>query len=410
MSELSIRRLLCPEEAGPKPVERCVHAMSPQELKQLYKLEARRIFRPSMLLILVFVIFIVLMLAVDMAPFVIGMAVGYIFLVITEVFSRIGPFRRHRSKDFAELGGQTDHFEFYSDCLYYALRDTGETVRAQRVKYSDLARVRRSDEFLILTSNREIFYIPLRCFASDSPVFDLLLDDGEVIRRSKKSRLVTLFSRLLIWACVLLMWADLFDWLDPGKSSLTLGLCLLIPMASFVYGLVMAVKGRGFIINIVAGVLTAVIILLSTWLPILTGDASDYYDYDYEAGDEYVEQTEQLLDIDFMEYESSETSSFSLDNSPVRYIYIYYTEDMWQSVSRLLTDSRWSRQIPTALNSIASPHGSTPHYDYIIIYNVDTGEYNSLPEQSGTYHFITLTYNNEWNDVQIADYYIDFIA
>lgn len=409
MSELSIRQLLCPESAHLRPAERCVYAISPPELKQLYKLEARRIFRPAMLLILVFAVFLALMLALDMLPFVTGMAVGYILLMATETLLRIGPFRRNRGKAFAQLGGQTDHFEFYSDCLYYALRENGETVRARQVKYSEITRVQRRDAFLILTTNREIFYIPLRCLGSDSPVFELLLGKGQVTRRSKRSRLTTIISAILIWVCVLLIWADLFDWLDPGKSPLTLGLCLLIPLVSFVYGLAMAIKGRGFIFNIIAGVLTAIIMLMSAWMSIMAGDADDYYDYGYEPGDEYVLQAEELLGIDFMEYESSETIAYGEGSDEVRCTYVYYDEHSWGSFSRVMTDSRWRREIPSALQCIASPYGS-PYFDYILIYNTDTGQYNSLPEQSGTYHFVTLLYDSEWGYIEITDYYIDFIA
>lgn len=410
MSEFSIRRLLCPEKAGPEPLERCVHAATPEDLRRLFKLEARRIFRPSMLLILIFAVFLALMLAVDMLPFVIGMAVGYIMFVVTEVLLRIGPFRRHRSKAFSELGGQADIFEFYSDCFYYALKESGETVCAKRVDYSDLARARRRDDFLILMSSRDIFYIPLRCFASDSPVFDLLLGSGEPARREKRSRPGFIVSRVLLWACALIIWADVFNWLDPGKTPLMLGLCLLIPLVSFVYGLVMAVKGRGMIFNIAAGVLAAIVVIMSAWLPIvLSGDTGEP-DYGYAPGDEYVEQTEQLLDLDFMEYVSSETTLYGRDTEAVRYTYVEYSEDYWQSVSRILSDSRWSRQIPTALNSIATPYGGVPYYDYIMIYNVDTGEYNTLPEQSGTYHFVTLSYTNDWPGIEIAEYYIDYIA
>lgn len=51
-----------------------------------------------------------------------------------------------------------------------------------------------------------------------------------------------------------------------------------------------------------------------------------------------------------------------------------------------------------------SREGHDPEYDYILLYNITTDEFNTVPTELGEYNFICLRYDLETNCIQISDY------
>ena len=73
------------------------------------------------------------------------------------------------------------------------------------------------------------------------------------------------------------------------------------------------------------------------------------------------------------------------------------------------TDDRWLSTVPNDLIGISSPFGDYGIGDYTLIYNVDTSEYNALPQNSGTFRFINIMYNVEGSQMRIIEYDIEYI-
>lgn len=46
--------------------------------------------------------------------------------------------------------------------------------------------------------------------------------------------------------------------------------------------------------------------------------------------------------------------------------------------------------------------------DYYIIYNTNTGEFNKLPSENGTYVFINVMYNKDKNTMKLVEYQIEY--
>ena len=76
---------------------------------------------------------------------------------------------------------------------------------------------------------------------------------------------------------------------------------------------------------------------------------------------------------------------------------------------QIATDDRCLSTLPNDLIGISSPFGDFGIYDYYLIYNVDTSEYNALPESSGTFRFINILYITETKQMRIIEYDIDYI-
>ena len=74
----------------------------------------------------------------------------------------------------------------------------------------------------------------------------------------------------------------------------------------------------------------------------------------------------------------------------------------------LLSDAKWISDIPNDMIGITSYFCDIQTSDYYIIYNRDTGEFNKLPSESGTYVFINVLYNAESNTMKLVEYQIEY--
>ena len=72
-----------------------------------------------------------------------------------------------------------------------------------------------------------------------------------------------------------------------------------------------------------------------------------------------------------------------------------------------LSSSR-HRTVP-CLTGITSTFSEYSQFDYMLIYNVDTKEYNRLPVTNGKYHFVSIHYWADDAKMKIAEYTIDYI-
>ena len=89
---------------------------------------------------------------------------------------------------------------------------------------------------------------------------------------------------------------------------------------------------------------------------------------------------------------------------------IYFGSDSVEAFEKQLeNDDRWLSSVPNDLIGVTSPLGDGAMHDYSLIYNTDTDEINSLPDDNGIYRFINILYNTEDNQMRIIEYDIDYV-
>jgi hypothetical protein len=95
--------------------------------------------------------------------------------------------------------------------------------------------------------------------------------------------------------------------------------------------------------------------------------------------------------------------------------YVYSTSDIYfeshaveEFERNLPNDLKCISSIPNELVGIISTECEISSGDYYIIYNTDTGEFNTLPSKSGTYKFINLLYDTEKNTMKLIEYQIEY--
>ena len=127
-------------------------------------------------------------------------------------------------------------------------------------------------------------------------------------------------------------------------------------------------------------------------------------------------ETEQTIGIDIPKYTSISTedmSQWSQRPSGERTLYkseiTFNNSQSEEFEKQIKTDERWLSSVPNDLIGVMTWYRDFTVYDYALIYNTDTAEFNSLPQNEGTYHFINILYSSEGDRMIIIEYEIDFV-
>ncbi|MBQ9994603.1 MAG: hypothetical protein IJP17_07825, partial [Clostridia bacterium] len=76
---------------------------------------------------------------------------------------------------------------------------------------------------------------------------------------------------------------------------------------------------------------------------------------------------------------------------------------------QIRTDERWMLPVPNDLIGVLSSMLIYRGSEYVVVYNVDTSEYNTLPQESGRYNFINIVYDPNERLVTIVEYDIEYV-
>ena len=135
----------------------------------------------------------------------------------------------------------------------------------------------------------------------------------------------------------------------------------------------------------------------------------------YDHSDAPIIRVEQMMGIDIPAHLQISTHDWTKGSQSVTRGYIYSVSDVYfddtaveEFEQQLASDEKWLPSVPNALVGIISSMSNYGSYDYILIYNVDTSEFNTLPRESGTFRFINILYSSEDNKMQIIEYSIDY--
>lgn len=161
--------------------------------------------------------------------------------------------------------------------------------------------------------------------------------------------------------------------------------------------------------NIIAGIIMTVLLCVY-------GSFAFTFSSVYDHSDAPIIEIEQAMGIDIPAHKQINTQDWTTGKQSVSRGYIYSTSDVYfEKVAaeafekQIATDNRWLATLLNDLIGIASPFGDYGFYDYTLIFNVDTSEYNTLPQENGTFKFISLLYRAEDNQMVIVVYQIDYI-
>ena len=194
--------------------------------------------------------------------------------------------------------------------------------------------------------------------------------------------LFTLFGFILITALVSAI-ATM-----PVESAMLIAslVCIWIPIACLVLGIVFQARYRRGVQNIVMG--SVILFFLGVYL--LAGVASVVSIQNHDP-DGQITLMEQEMGIDLP---TGARSSYTGGSSEEFFRTSYSLSEEDEAVmAELIKNEPWIDELSTVQEEVFDLYESESEDRYFIIWNRDTGEFSALPTEDGTYRFVTITYD-----------------
>ena len=200
-----------------------------------------------------------------------------------------------------------------------------------------------------------------------------------------------------------------------GVGAPAIGVMAVIPVASVIFGIVAKIKHGVGLKNIIGGILCIFFMGL-----MFIASLSELPSYDDEYGDEdmlgqeFVDAVEAELSIDIPDgYYSDYYYDYEDENGAFRACDLYYNEDAYFDLIDAVTASgKYKTKMPSTYIGILPRGERSEDYDFCLVYNATTGEYNEIPEKEGTYRMICIAVHTNYDGasgaVTVTEYELEY--
>ncbi len=214
---------------------------------------------------------------------------------------------------------------------------------------------------------------------------------------------------------------------SPIENNWMFFLPLPIPLANLILGIICKRRGMKTTKNIVVGVIFTFLLCSGGSFVFLNQTA---YSHNISYLDTAASEihfslpdkgkiTTQNFQSDVKESQSESQTDSQSDTDAFDYDFMSHitftdTKQLTDFEASLRGSNLWTNSIATPISGIVPELYSLQTtkalgFDYFMIYNMDLGNYNVLPEQSGTYRFIYLAYGSKEKKMLIGEYSCDVI-
>ncbi len=361
--------------------------------------------------VLVLLLFAIYISDGDLSPSWLGLALCVIVGFILRYFKN----RKTIITGLKKLAHKSRSFRLFSEYFELSLFRDSELISCSKHYYKDIVKIHHTKQFLILENNDG-----LNVFRRSDLAENSILHSYVQKNPSKKAP----GSNIVLWktASTILFIASLatifmgigtLGILEEINHLFTQNMWVMflftpIPVASAIFGFIAKAKGYPYKKNVIAGIIMTAVLCLYGCFTIIF---AQFYNDDPIG----VERVEYHLDIDIPEYDHIATQNMGRGNEPTDPNYIWYISDVYfdtdnnHALTELIQeDERFLHDMPNELTGLTNVFVSPTGYDYMLIYNVDTRQYNAYPEQSGIFRMITLGFDSENMCLHIAEYNLEY--
>lgn len=398
------------ENKKSEPKEMYTLRFEKEEIKELSKAQMNPIYKKFAVMVSLNVI--ILMIAFSNSN---ETAAFFLLFFVANLISGILSIRKSKKlvdKAFCRISNSGYEYRLFDDCMTADVFRNNEKAVQYRFGYTDLEKVFHQGKWLVIQVSGQIFYLRKKDLQENSLlnafVYKLIVKSEKKQKLPAKYKVVSiaLFVASLLSIIAGIATAGMLSTFP--ESMWVFFLFVPIPVASVIFGLLISKKGYKCVKNIVVGIIMTIMLCIYGSFSFAFGDI-------YDHSDAFVVEVEQTLKVDIPAPQTINTMDWTKGSQSVPRGYMYYTSNVYfddNAVSdfenQLATDERWLSVLPNNLVGISSPADDYDSYDYILIYNTYTHQFNELPGRSGTYRFVSVAYNLEDNSMKIAEYDIDY--
>ncbi len=403
-------------EIPTEPKETYIFQYEKKDLQQIFKKEQFRFIRGQIISTLASIVLFIFFVSTDAPEIMIGMLLGYV--LTNTLFSIRGfyAYKKTRKNTENRILKNTYSYELFRDYFIVNISRKGEVINTDKIHYDDIGKIETVENYFLIHVERQCYIMKKDCLDPESALMTIYKNSPNKEEEKQpwdKFRTVSLLLFLLsigtIGGAMLVVF--ILTGLNKAitENMWAFFLFLPIPIASILYGFYLKKKGYKYKKNIIVGFIMAIVLCIYGSFTFLFGNV-------YSHSDAPIEKAEYLLQIDIPPHSQINTQDWTVGTQNVPRGYIYSTTDIYfddgdvkEFESSLDVDDKWLSSIPAGIVGITSDFCETHTSDYYIIYNKDTGEFNKLPPENGTYDFINVLYNAENNTMKLVEYQIEYV-
>jgi len=341
-----------------------------------------------------------LSLLLDRYLFVTDRVFGAALLLISALlFWNLGSVLKRKKKRVRLLPGNRLTLALYEEEMYAVFFRGGKKEWEGRILYGELERVQKDGAFYLMYHSGREYLIPVSLFEKgeydpETRLEALLKKLEDQSKRKKPKGLLRAVSLVLCGltyltyfvlegASVFLLAAD-----DPHAAlAWTMIPATVIPAGSLIIGICLLCKNKKGLHNVIVG--AVVLCAALRFCAVMPGTIKWHERQRAAAEEELVDLGVELPPIESIvqTYEGGGfvdgVAHFSTQNVQFK------VKESIEFELGLPGDPAWMTELPAELLPISV---GTMEFDYLSIYNITTGEFNTLPAESGTYQFLRVAY------------------
>ncbi len=404
-----------PETEPTEPKEAYSFNFSKNELTEIYNIQKKSIYKKVALFIVINTLIIILLFASSTPAIIPGILIGMVIISVKTTIKGIRQFNESWKNNIERISESTYEYSVFDDYIRLKIFRNNEKVRDSKCYLSDIERIQNIGNYFLLQFGGQVFIIRKNDLMENSFFRPYTAPKAKKPTYEKAPTVWRTLSIILFVASILSLWGALVTvgFVSEINHLFVENMWILflfspIPLSSVVLGFVLRSKGYKYLKNLIIGIIMLTLLCVYGSFTYIFADT-------YDHSDKQIVKVEQMLRIDIPDHKQiitqDHTSEKPLNSGEILYYSsdVYFEEDVASIFEKQLsTDEKWLYSVPNELIGITSSLGSDS-YDYELIYNADTYEFNALPDQSDTYHFLNILYNEEYNHMKIIEYDINYV-
>lgn len=398
------------------PNESYRFTFSKQELNEIYRLQRKSIYKRPIIFTVLCILVIVFFIGSSAPDVMIGFSFGMFLIGAVSHIKGIRAYSNAWKNSTERICKSIYEYKVFENYISVNIYRENEIIRESKCFFTDIEQIQQFGKWLFLQFGGQSFIIRKSDLKENSAFYSYMYKNPSRITEKPMNNKWKVLSVILFVASLLSIFGALgLVAMVSSKNRLFVEnmwlffLLTPIPIASIVLGFVLKLKNYKYKKNIIVGIIMVALLCIY-------GSFSFIFANVYDHSEEPIVRAEQTIGINIPEHKQISTQDWTKGTQSVSRGYIYYTSDIYFENSavadfekQLAKDNKWLSSVSNDLIGITSPMNDYGFYDYVLVYNVDTTEYNTLPNGSGKYRFINILYRLEENQMKIVEYDIDYV-
>ena len=403
------------EENKNGPKEAYVFKYEKSDLQEVFKKVRLPLIKRAIIFTLACIVLFVFLAAAGANDTIIGLLLGYFLIGVISHIKGYFAYRKAWKTSESRILESTYSYEIFDGYFILNISKNEEITKTLKIYFKDIEKIQSFGNYLVLQIAGQSYMIKKDALTPESAFVTFCNNTPNKVEAKKPKDKLKVISILLFVLSICTIWGALIGVaiLSGINQAMTENmwvffLFLPVPIASIVFGFYLKKKGYKYKKNVIVGAIMAALLCIYGSFTFIFSDIYSHSDYP-------IVNAEQMLKIDIPEHSRINTQDWTKGTQSVPRGYIYSTSDIYfddtaveQFEKNISNDAKWISDIPNDMVGITSYFCDIQTSDYYIIYNKDTGEFNKLPSESGTYVFINVLYNAESNTMKLVEYKIEY--